>query len=571
MTTPRRNPKVRQNAKLSIPNFHYGEMKEIARLKTKHLIAKFGLASYTTKEGKRFWFKDNGSKVLFVAHTDSVQTPGVFQPVRFKGDTWVFSPTHDDRLGIYVGLCYLPKANVKVDILLTEGEESGESTALWFDPPKKYNWMFMFDRRGTGCVLYKYGSEQLRYKLGKHNFDIGQGLYSCISELEHLGCSGINFGVGYYDYHNEEAFASMNDLRHQLRKFIDFYNEYKFVSMPHEIGYERFAQAVTYHSWEDKQSKQKPLMIGPKVKVIVKSQKLKKFKKETVTLAEVDTDGNVVGWKQERFISKLYWPIDVINHDVSIINILRNTFKCNFIYDVAQLSPYRLVTSGYMTASDADKVVLEIEKLGFRMPYNVAGFKKADKWEFEKAYGWKSRGETMHLSSIEKKPMKTNERFESFPLALAAEEKVIDKKVTLKKHIVLYPLSNMENVEKMIGTSRGLIKQGYKLECHFKCKQCKTDNIFDIMVHDTIPKFCSNCQAKAEKQSSSTAIKETEAEVITKIQLRKDPNDDTIFELNRKSKGKGIDKYHWIRPVQQPSEGHSLQQGQIGFVASNSD
>lgn len=584
MTIPRRKTKVRENVKQSIPNFHYGEMKEIARLKPRQLAAKYGLTEYTTEHGKRFWYRDNGSKVLFVAHTDSVQTPGVFQPVRFKGDTWIFSPTHDDRLGVYVGLAYLPKARVNVDILLTEDEEAGSSTALWFDPPKKYNWMFMFDKRADGCVLYQYKNEHISYKLAKHNFLIENGLYSCIHDLEHLGCIGVNFGVGYYDYHSESAYASMKTLSRQLRKFISFFNEYQFVGMPHDVGYERFSQAVGYHEWEYKKDQQAIAMYGPKKYVeerwfpeenfegaeVVQFQDvdLKKKVKETVTLAKVDVSGKIIGWKEERYVKKLYYPVDVINHDITIINILRNTFKCNFVYDVAQLSAYKLVSSGYLTAVDADKLVREIELLGFKMPMNVQGFKKATLFELENALGWKARGESLKDKSSTIKPIKTNQRLE-----LVGEQKKKDKiqyssieKKLSKKDILMYPLPNMQNVKEMIEKSRQLVEQGYNIEYHFKCEECEKDNTFDIMTHNKIPRICTNCQSDPEKDTSSPAIKATEAEVFTKIKLLKEPNDETIFELRRGSKGRGVDKYHWVIPAPR-----RVPEGQVGFIKSNSD
>ncbi len=576
MTTPRRKPKVRLNVKQNIPNFHYGEMKEIARLKPRQLAAKYGLTEYTTENGRRFWFRDNGSKVLFVAHTDSVQSPGVFQPVRFKGDTWIFSPTHDDRLGVYIGLAYLPKAKVSVDILLTEDEEMGKSTALWFDPPKKYNWMFSFDKKGDGCTLYQYKSEAMRYRLGKHNFVVEQGLYSCIHDLEHLGCVGINFGTAYYDYHSEEAYASMKTLSRQLRKFISFHDEFKFVSMLHDVGYERFAESVTYHEWEYKRDQQAINMIGPKFKEesftdaeVVDFEDIdpKKKAKEILSLATVDENGKIIGLVSDRFMKKLYYPIDVINHDISIINILRNTFNCNFVYDVAQLSAYKLVSSGYFTLADANKLVKEIGNLGFKMPLNVQGLKEATKHELENALGWKVRGKHLETPRINK-PIKTNERLE-----LVGEQKKKDKiqysSVETKlssKDILMYPLPDMQNVKEMIEKSRQLVEQGYNIEYHFKCTECEQDNTFDIMTHNKIPRICTNCQTDAEKHTSSTAIEVTEAEVFTKIKLLKEPKDETIFELKRGSKGKGVDKYHWIKP-----EPRRVPEGQVGFIKSNSD
>ncbi len=51
---------------------------------------------------------------------------------------------------------------INVDVLLTTGEEMGQSSAAYFDPgEKKYNWMFQFDRGGTDVVTYDYGDKSL--------------------------------------------------------------------------------------------------------------------------------------------------------------------------------------------------------------------------------------------------------------------------------------------------------------------------------------------------------------------------------------------------------------------------
>lgn len=201
-----------------------------------------------------------------VAHGDTVKRPGVFQPVKGRDDTRIFSPTWDDRIGPYV-YTYLSKMGFKIDFLLTEDEEQSKSTALWFDAPKKYNWMFMFDRKGTDAVCYQYTDEKIKYRLGKHGFNVGWGSYSCIRDLEHLGITGINFGSGYHDNHSEWAFLSVKELRRTLRRFIDFYQEYKGTRMLHELGYERFAQSVTSHTQEYEREAQEVNFMIPALSV----------------------------------------------------------------------------------------------------------------------------------------------------------------------------------------------------------------------------------------------------------------------------------------------------------------
>lgn len=645
MTSPKLTAKIRNTAFRSMPNLHYGEMKEISRLKPSQIAAKFGLTQYTTKHGKRFWYKDNGSQVLGVAHTDSVPNAGTFQPVHFQTDTRIYFPTVDDRLGVYILLAYLTKAKVKIDILLTEDEELRSSTALWFDPPKKYNWMFMFDRMGKGAVTYQYDNENLRYRLGKFNiFPISRGNYSCIRELEHLGCVGINFGAGYHENHSEFAYVSVNELKSQLNKFLDFYREYQYVSMPHEVGYRRFVDAVNYHSYEFNRDARDNYAVQPyrnqkeqfgngEIVDIGNEYEESDFKfdssvsidhgsegkifdyedfgqwkkdhpnespkRQVKTLVEVDVNGKVVGWIKDREIFKLYWDIDILPLDMTMINILRNTFKCLKIYDLVQLSPFWLVSSGYLTAIDADKIVNELDIIGFQMRMNLQGLMTPKQWEKQVAVGYTNRAKYLRSSSAHKKPIPVEERLER-----VASEKhkqrftkprhVKDKhtygnadiietpveKKNPKRHIVLYPKVSADYTSMLKGT-RALIKKGYTIEAFYTCEECKTLHKFDPEKQDRLPKLCAKCAATEKVESSiSTSTEEIKdeplkplvdnqedagaGEILTKIQLKKEHTDDTRYVFIGKGNSKGVDKYKWLSP------GKPLEKGKVGFVIEHS-
>ncbi len=164
--------------------------------------------------------KDNGSNILAVAHLDTVQSKNFF----YKSNGHIFNPQLDDRLGAYIILELLPKLGIKTDILLTEGEEMGRSTAAYFENKKQYNWIFSFDRAGSDVVLYDYDSHSMRKRLKKYGFKIGIGSFSDICWLENLNCKGINFGCGYYDNHSVKAYAIMDELIMSVQKFINFYN-----------------------------------------------------------------------------------------------------------------------------------------------------------------------------------------------------------------------------------------------------------------------------------------------------------------------------------------------------------
>ena len=180
-------------------------------------------------------FKDNGASVLAVAHLDSVQSSNHFYELFVGGQRWVLNPKLDDRLGVYVILDYLPSYGLNYDILLTEGEESGRSTAGDFNPPegKTYNWMFQFDRMGEDVVTYDYRCKELEEHLERHGFKTALGSFSDICKLESLGCKGFNVGCGYENYHSLWAIANLGILKRQLLRFLSFYWEMHNLHLPH--------------------------------------------------------------------------------------------------------------------------------------------------------------------------------------------------------------------------------------------------------------------------------------------------------------------------------------------------
>jgi hypothetical protein len=222
--------------KSKFPNLNYGEMRKACSTKPDALASMYGLKLFETPSG-RYWFKDNGANILAVAHLDSVLPFMHFTPARLRMDTLIYCTTLDDRLGVYLIGNWLQKAGVNYDILFTENEERGASTAFEFVPPegKDYNWMFMFDRAGSDVALYGYTDPFVRSILIKHDLVPVSGSYSCIADMEDIGCKGFNFGCGYHGNHGEYAYASRNELLKNLRKFLRFYKEYKDVKLEHKV------------------------------------------------------------------------------------------------------------------------------------------------------------------------------------------------------------------------------------------------------------------------------------------------------------------------------------------------
>jgi hypothetical protein len=175
-------------------------------------------------------FHDQGAAVLGVAHLDTV-LPGVH--FAHEGDR-VFSPALDDRLGVYLLTNLLPNLGVHSDVLLTDGEERGMSTAQWFVPPRKYNWMFSFDRAGTDVVMYQYDTPECRSLLKDAGFRVGIGSFSDISYLGFLGCKGFNFGCGYHRQHHADCFADLRETQEMVTGFVRFWERHKGTLLLHQ-------------------------------------------------------------------------------------------------------------------------------------------------------------------------------------------------------------------------------------------------------------------------------------------------------------------------------------------------
>lgn len=567
----------------SQPNLHYGEMKEACRLKPKQLRDKFGLTEVTTDNDKKMWFKDNGSNVLFVAHLDSVQNYYELDTVKLKEDTFIFCPTLDDRLGVYVGLYWLPKAGIKPDILLTTDEEKMKSTGHWFNPPKQYNWIFMFDRRGDGAVVYNYGNEQLKYKLGKHGFDVSSGSYSCIKDMQHLKCAGINFGVGYADNHSTFAYASRKTLERQLQRFRDFWKEYSTTKMPWEDPYKHyktksyrtFAADVDKHVKNFK-DKLETIRIGPSedygdykkmeeatADILEEEPPLEKADvalvardyQDVKTLVTVRKDGSISGYISTRAIYKLYWGTDILPIDKVLYSILRAQWKILTLYDLCKMSTYKLMNSGYFKVKDVDTIRQVMVDAGFDMPYNVEGLMTPEKYQLQRAVGYKAREQVISDNThryycddvgptpvpVEKRMMDVAKKIDD----LNKQAAVIEAKLreANKKTIDLYPLPDVD-LTSVISKSRKLVRDGFPVTMHSMCPDCQQIFTWDVIKHDAAPVQCEICQSQL---SLFPAIKADEgSDILTKIILEKDANDKTEFKYLGKDAGVGIERFGWV-------------------------
>jgi hypothetical protein len=190
--------------------------------------------------GGEYIYIDNGANVLGVAHLDSWYENSKKFKVDKSGDLMlVTSPQLDDRLGVHIILDVLPKMGIKTDILLTTGEEDGMSSGMGFTTEKQYNWIFSFDRRGSDVVRYQYENKTVDNFLESLGLDVNSGSYSCIAEMGHLECQGINMGAGYHLEHSKKCFVIVEEALLQIKRFQVFFDVFKNVYLPHDyVPYE---------------------------------------------------------------------------------------------------------------------------------------------------------------------------------------------------------------------------------------------------------------------------------------------------------------------------------------------
>jgi hypothetical protein len=241
--------------------YNQGELARICTLPEASFGTAFGMQTTYVEQRSRwapkdaqpdyYHFRDNGSRVLAVAHLDTVVTDDRRTP-HFRMTQMgpvVTGGSLDDRLGAYVILRMLPRLGITCDWLLSVGEESCESTAAYFTPGKDYDWIIEFDRMGTDVVMYQYENEASRRAVRASGATVGKGSFSDIAVLDHLGVKGFNWGVGYRgNYHSPQGYAYLNDTLAMVGRFQRFHAQNADVTMPHEPewripGYHRFGSA----------------------------------------------------------------------------------------------------------------------------------------------------------------------------------------------------------------------------------------------------------------------------------------------------------------------------------------
>jgi len=199
-----------------------------------------------------FIYLSRGPKVLAVAHLDTrVQK---LWPFHIEYDNLIVHPGLDDRLGAWVIMDVLPQKGIEVDVLLTSGEESAQSSAALFKNADQYNWIVEFDRRGEDVVTYGMESAEWLDALGDAKFKTDFGSFSDLCFLNTKKCA-VNVGIGYHGEHSQRCYCEVEELRRQIARFKKFYfanKDKEFVQNEKAqmaAAYEKLARRNYYQEW----------------------------------------------------------------------------------------------------------------------------------------------------------------------------------------------------------------------------------------------------------------------------------------------------------------------------------
>lgn len=245
---------VLSNADRVWQHFSPDTLRTICTMPERAFPKAYGMTTHKVKQRAPhnfYAYQDNGSDILAVAHLDTVADPDdrACGFIETAAGWVVYSRALDDRLGAYIILDLLPKLGMQFDVLLTVGEEIGQSTAAFFEPVKDYNWLIEFDRGGTDVVMYQYEDEDTKELVEDTGAIVAPGIFSDISYLEHLEVKAFNWGVGYRDYHSPRSHAYLDDTVMMLGHFMDFHAVNADVRLPHDPTDALYAAEIYTDTW----------------------------------------------------------------------------------------------------------------------------------------------------------------------------------------------------------------------------------------------------------------------------------------------------------------------------------
>ncbi len=179
---------------------------------------------------ERYVYVDNGAPSLLVAHIDTVQTPRLDSANRGAG--------FDDRLGVYLGHTLATERPDLFDLLLTDYEECGRSTAEFFEPTHAYRLVVGLDREGDDYVDYGLASDELRDALARDGFIRGVGSYSDVCIMGHVRCNKFNVGLGIAGSHSAHSTFDQGVFERQTRRLMAFVERHRDTTWPDVVEVE---------------------------------------------------------------------------------------------------------------------------------------------------------------------------------------------------------------------------------------------------------------------------------------------------------------------------------------------
>jgi hypothetical protein len=274
-----------------------------------------------TPDGPLVWVR-RGAPVLGCVHLDYVDVAHKwgFDRKRLR----VYTPRLDDRAGVYILLDVLPTLGIELDLLLTDSEECGRSTAKrflgWCDsvggPGRpEYNWLAQFDRRGKDAVCYDYRhSEAWTTALKGAGFDVGVGSFSDIAALYDLGRCGVNVGVGYHGEHTTHCYGDLAEMAHNLDVFQRFYKSSKDVVFPFDASMRPVYTPTVWRGWHDGDDYGYP--VAPRVRYWP-SGGASKTSGLSDAIEVCQNCGDRVHWSKmgERYCSECEWYLKLLEDD----------------------------------------------------------------------------------------------------------------------------------------------------------------------------------------------------------------------------------------------------------------
>lgn len=169
--------------------------------------------------------KGVNSSFVGVTHADTVQPPNK-DTARVRNR--VYGATLDNRLGWFTLAWYLPKYyGIIMPYYITNDEELGQSTLQTVKTLQSATLYAEFDIRGTYPTLYQSFNKDL-YKSLKDVFgNIATGSYSDVYHVPFMSnMCGVNFPVGFEDYHTEYGYVDLSVYTDNIAKFAKFHALY---------------------------------------------------------------------------------------------------------------------------------------------------------------------------------------------------------------------------------------------------------------------------------------------------------------------------------------------------------